>query len=240
MPEKAASVEPGSERWLEAVHESRHDASPSAVAAAVVLVALALFSWHAHWRLLGHELWWIWLVVAAPYVCLSVMLLLGFTHVIRHDRRRDVVIFLLWLVGIFNVGGVALLVVSLLVHSGGEITGRQLLASGGAVLFSDVIAFGLAYWELDSGGPVARALSSEPRRPDFQFPQDENPGLARPGWGPALVDYVYVSVTNSIAFSPTDAMPLTHRAKLFMGLEAGLSALTVLVVAARAINILGG
>jgi hypothetical protein len=83
-------------------------------------------------------------------------------------------------------------------------------------------------------------MASTRTRPDFQFPQDENPGLAAPDWGPALVDYVYVSVTNSIAFSPTDAMPLTHRAKLFMGLEAGLSALTVLVVAARAINILGG
>jgi hypothetical protein len=82
-------------------------------------------------------------------------------------------------------------------------------------------------------------MASSRMQPDFQFPQDENPGLARPEWSPALVDYVYVSVTNSIAFSPTDAMPLTHRAKLFMGLEAGLSALTVLVVAARAINILG-
>ena len=238
MPEKAGSVEPGSERWLEAVHEARHDASPSAVAAAVVLVALALFSWHAHWRLLGHELWWIWLVVAVPYVCLSATLLLGFTRVIRHDRRRDVVIFLLWLVGIFNVGGVALLVVSLLAHSGGEMTGRQLLASGGAVLFSDVIAFGLAYWELDSGGPVARALSSEPRKPDFQFPQDENRELARPNWEPRLWDYVYVSLTNSIAFSPTDSMPLTRDAKRLMAAESVLSGVTILLVAARAVNIL--
>src|SRR6478672_5482319 len=109
MPEEAVSVEPGSERWLEAEHEARRDASPSAVAAAIVLVALALVSWHAHWRLLGHELWWIWLVVAIPYVCLSAVLLLGLTRVIRHDRRREVVIFLLWLAGIFNVGGVALL-----------------------------------------------------------------------------------------------------------------------------------
>ena len=117
--------------------------------------------------------------------------------------------------------------------------GGQLLASAGVVLLTNVLTFSLVFWELDDGGPVARATASDRTRPDFQFPQDENPGLARPDWGPALVDYVYVSVTNSIAFSPTDAMPLTHRAKLFMGLEAGLSALTVLVVAARAINILG-
>jgi hypothetical protein len=67
------------------------------------------------------------------------------------------------------------------------------------VLFTDVIAFGLAFWELDCGGPVARALSTEPRKPDFQFPQDENPQLARGGWAPRLWDYLYVSLTNSIA-----------------------------------------
>jgi hypothetical protein len=86
---------------------------------------------------------------------------------------------------------------------------------------------------------VKRALAGSRKEPDFQFPQDENPQLANPGWRPALFDFLYLSVTNSIAFSPTDAMPLTHRAKLFMGLEAGVSGVTVLVVAARAINILG-
>ena len=98
--------------------------------------------------------------------------------------------------------------------------------------------FGLAYWELDSGGPVARALSSEPRKPDFQFPQDENRELARPSWEPRLWDYVYVSLTNSIAFSPTDSMPLTRDAKRLMAVEAGLSGVTILLVAARAVNIL--
>jgi hypothetical protein len=65
----------------------------------------------------------------------------------------------------------------------------------------------------------------------------ENPALAAPGWAPALVDYVYVSFTNSIAFSPTDAMPLTPRVKLLMLAESAISALTVLLVAARAVNI---
>ena len=73
--------------------------------------------------------------------------------------------------------------------------------------------------------------------PDFQFPQDENAHLAAPGWAPRLKDYLYVALTNSIAFSPTDAMPLTHRAKLFMGVESLIAAVTVLIVAARAVNI---
>jgi hypothetical protein len=65
----------------------------------------------------------------------------------------------------------------------------------------------------------------------------ENPQLAAPGWHPRLLDYVYISFTNSIAFSPTDAMPLSRRAKLLMLTESAISATTILLVAARAVNI---
>ena len=75
-------------------------------------------------------------------------------------------------------------------------------------------------------------------KPDFQFPQDENPQLAREGWTPRLMDYFYVSLTNAMAFSPTDAMPLTRLAKTLMAAESTLSAVTILLVAARAVNIL--
>ncbi len=119
-----------------------------------------------------------------------------------------------------------------------DLTGAQLLASAAVVLVVNVITFALVFWEIDCGGPVARALAERRPTPDFQFPQDENPQLARAGWAPALNDYLYVAVTNSIAFSPTDAMPLTHRAKLFMGIESLIAAVTVLIVAARAVNIL--
>ena len=83
-----------------------------------------------------------------------------------------------------------------------------------------------------------RRLRPNPPLPDFQFPQMENPELAPPAWQPELVDYVYVSFTNSIAFSPTDAMPLTRRVKMMMLAESAISATTVLLVAARAVNIL--
>jgi hypothetical protein len=101
---------------------------------------------------------------------------------------------------------------------------------------TNVIAFGLWYWGLDRGGPVKRLQPDSPS-PDFQFPQMENPQLVAPGWYPELVDYIYVSFTNSIAFSPTDAMPLTRRAKLLMLFESAISAITILLVAARAVNI---
>ncbi len=234
----AAPVSRDPDRFETAVRDTRDEAAPFTLAAAGILVALSLVSKHAHWDFLGHRLWWLWLVVAVPYVCLSATLLFGVGRLVRHDRRREIVIGLLAVVWVFNVLGVVMLVVSLIAHSGVQMTGRQLLFSGGAVWLTDVVAFGLAFWELDCGGPVARALATARRQPDFQFPQDENRPLAREGWTPRLLDYFYVSLTNSIAFSPTDAMPLTHPAKVLMTAESTLSAITVLLVAARAVNIL--
>jgi hypothetical protein len=229
---------PDPDRFRAEAREARDDAAPFALAAAAILIALALVSRHAHWELLGHRLWWMWLVVAAPYVLLATTLLVGLSRLVQHDRRREIVIGLLGLVWFFNVVGVVMLVASLVSHSAIHITGRQLLLSGGVVWLASAIAFGLAFWELDSGGPVARALATERRTPDFQFPQDENPDLARKDWAPRLMDYFYVSLTNAMAFSPTDAMPLTRPAKTIMAAESTLSAVTVLLVAARAVNIL--
>jgi hypothetical protein len=235
----AAATEPaGPERLRAAAREARDDAAPFALVAAAILIALAVVSRHAHWDLLGHPLWWIWLVVAAPYVFLSAALLFGLSRLVRHDRRREIVIGLLTLVWVCNVLGVVVLVVSLVAHSAVHITGRQLLFSGGAMWFTDAVAFGLAFWELDCGGPLARALATTRHKPDFGFPQDDNVHLARDGWAPRLWDYFYVSLTNATAFSPTDAMPLTRPAKVLMAAESTLSALTVLLVAARAVNTL--
>jgi hypothetical protein len=96
--------------------------------------------------------------------------------------------------------------------------------------------FGLWYWAFDRGGPVRRLRPNVPP-PDFQFPQMEDPQLAAPGWRPQLVDYLYVLFTNAIAFSPTDAMPLSRWAKLLMMFESAICVLIVLLVAVRAVNI---
>jgi hypothetical protein len=232
------AVPPDPKRLRAAVREARDDAAPFAFAGLVILVALALVSKRGHWELLGHRLWWIWLIAAAPYAFLSATLYLGEGRLARHPRRREIVIAILALVWVFNVMSVVVLVISLMSPSGVHVTGRQLLVSGGAAWLTDAIAFGLAFWELDSGGPVARAFAPARREPDFQFPQDENAQLAREGWAPRLWDYFYVSLTNATAFSPTDTMPLTRPAKALMAAEATLSAITILLVAARAVNIL--
>jgi uncharacterized membrane protein len=225
------------ERLREAERDARDEAAPFAALVVVALVGLALVSLSAGWRLFEGVGWWVWLVAAAPYAALGLMLEVGLGRVRDRERRRAVVQLLLTTVVLFSLIEVSLLVASLVTSNLG-ISGAQLLQSGATVWLANVVAFGLAFWELDCGGPVRRAMSEERATPDIQFPQDENPRLAAEDWAPRLVDYLYVSTTNSIAFSPTDAMPLSRRMKGLMAIEAAVSVVAVLLIAARAINIL--
>jgi uncharacterized membrane protein len=113
-----------------------------------------------------------------------------------------------------------------------------LLGSGAAVFLTNIIAFGICYWELDRGGPIVRCQVHQPK-PDFMFPQMANPELAPHNWAPKFYDYLYVSVTNVMAFSPTDTMPLARWAKMLMTVQAMVAVSTVALVFARAVNVLG-
>lgn len=113
----------------------------------------------------------------------------------------------------------------------------QLLLTGGAIWLTNVIVFALWYWEFDRGGPIERAAGSQPY-PDFVFPQMMNPELAPVDWESGFVDYLYVSFTNAMAFSPTDAMPMTRWAKLIMLTQSVISVVILVLVIARAVNIL--
>jgi len=124
-----------------------------------------------------------------------------------------------------------------LVKGGAETnSGTALLSAGGIVLISNNIAFGLLYWELDSGGAAARAHRL-PRHPDFAFPQQTAPHLAPPDWRPRFVDYLYVGFTNALAFSPTDTMPLVPWAKIAMTVQSYISIAILGLVIARAVNV---
>ena len=112
-----------------------------------------------------------------------------------------------------------------------------LLAAGGIVWASNVIAFGLLYWELDSGGPAVRAHGL-PAHPDFAFPQQLDPELAPADWRPRFVDYLYLGFTSATAFSPTDTMPLRPWNKLAMMAQSGISLSLLGLVIARAVNVL--
>jgi uncharacterized membrane protein len=114
--------------------------------------------------------------------------------------------------------------------------GRTLVYASVPIWLTNVIAFGLWYWELDRGGPARRLLASH-SRPDFLFPQMGARGCD-PTWTPDFSDYLYTSFTNGTAFSPTDTMPLTGWAKLLMALQSMASLVTVALVVSRAVNIL--
>jgi hypothetical protein len=115
--------------------------------------------------------------------------------------------------------------------------GRALIVSGTLIWLTNVSIFGLWYWEMDRGGPGQRA-EGEDGPPDFLFPQMNDDRVEPANWRPMFIDYLYVSVTNATAFSPTDTMPLSRPAKSVMGLQAVISLLTIGLVVSRAVNIL--
>jgi len=150
-------------------------------------------------------------------------------HSERFRLRRLLAVLLIALVSIANVGSLVLVLHALLY--GGQVSGRNLLSSGVAIYLTNIIIFGLWYWELDN-------VDDEQR--DFLFPQMTATAEAtkQPDWQPAFFDYLYVSITNGSAFSPTDTMPLTHRIKFLMTSQSLISLATIVLVTARAVNIL--
>jgi hypothetical protein len=142
---------------------------------------------------------------------------------------------LIALVILATVTALALLVRAVL--SGELQNGRQLISSGVVIWLTLVIGFALWFWELDRGGPTVRGHPDE-RDPDFLFPQMGTHELGQSSWMPAFLDYLYVSFTNSTAFSPTDTLPLTLRAKGLMLVESLASITTIVMVAGRAVNVL--
>jgi uncharacterized membrane protein len=151
-------------------------------------------------------------------------------------RRRQIAISLIALVSIVNVVSLGLLSHYLL--HGHPRNGPALMFSGIALWGTNVVLFALWYYEVDRGGPVARMLG-EQYYPDFMFMQmtDDGKQYVPPDWKPSLTDYLYLSFTNATAFSPTDTMPLTAAAKWLMSAQALVSLWIVILVVARAVNL---
>jgi hypothetical protein len=215
--------------------ERRWEAAPAVLAIIALQLALALVSLERHWKLWKYP-WWVWIMAVVPETILLFTLAWGSARswLERIGHRRNAAIALLGLMSLETAAALFALVASLV--SGQAGSGGQLLFEGLTIWGTNVIAYGLWFWGLDRGGPVRRR-QPHPPPPDFQFPQMENPKLAAPGWHPRLADYIYVSFTNSIAFSPTDAMPLSRWAKMLMLSESAVSAISILLVTARAVNI---
>jgi hypothetical protein len=214
---------------------------PPAVAVVVALVVYALMP--------PSLLFTSRLVIPVIEVLLLVALVITNPRRMTRETRwsRKLSMVLAGVVILTNLVSLGLLIAAL---STTKESGEHLLLGAMQVWVTNVIGFGLLYWELDRGGPVARGRKRRRDIPaaDWRFSQDENDDavseVARTssktsGWIPVFVDYLYVSVTNSSAFSPTDTMPLSSRAKVLMAIEATAALLTTLLLVARAVSGLG-
>jgi uncharacterized membrane protein len=119
----------------------------------------------------------------------------------------------------------------------GKNFGRELIIAGVLIWLTNFLILALWYWELDRGGPGRRAAGHD-AIPDFLFPQMTDDRIEPIAWRPQFIDYLYVSLTNAMAFSPTDTMPLTPMAKSVMGVQSLVSLVTIGLVVSRAVNIL--
>jgi hypothetical protein len=185
-----------------------------------------------------------WLIPAVEGLLLATLVVVAPARASRQGWRhqRGLVWTILALATLTYLGSLGLLVHYLI--SGGDVGGHSLIGSGIVLWATNVLLFSVVYFALDRGGPLKRHEQTRAQAefwPDFLFPQMANPGFVpvHPGWRPTFLDYLYTSLTNATAFSPTDTLPLTQAAKLLMGTQATAAITTLGLVVARAVNILG-
>ena len=216
---------------------------PSAL---VVVAAIALYALLPEQLILGPRL----VIPALEIVLLAALIAVNPRRMTRDNLfQRTAALTLVGLIAVANAAALFLLLRQLVTTDDAHAV--ELLIAAGQVWLTNVIVYGLAFWELDRGGPVARRRVRRDRLADadWRFSQDENDDAVvevsrtsseRSGWVPIFVDYLYLSVTNSSAFSPTDTMPLTSRAKVLMAVQATAALVVSLLVIARAVGSLGG
>lgn len=182
----------------------------------------------------------IWLSYVVAIAVIAPMAIVTLAVAKMRWLRIERVITLIFFVvaGVGTITGLMYLIHAM-VRRSEEISGLQLLTSSIAFWVINVLIFSLLYWQIDRGGPEAR-LNSASIKPDWLFPQEGAPAEdVPPDWRPVFLDYLFLGFTTATAFSPTDVLPLTSRAKMLMMLESSISLVTIVVVASRAINILG-
>lgn len=179
---------------------------------------------------------WLFLAIIIP---LLAVLIVGDPGRIDRDSRwlRAATGTLIGLISLVNAGAAVRLVIGIIGAVPFTNDADVLLVSGGAVWLTNVIAFGLWYWDLDRGGAAARARGSG-RRAAFVFPEMTNSDYVEPGWYPKFVDYLFLSFATATASSPTDVSAIRPWAKLMMAAQEAISLLGALLVVARAVNIL--
>ena len=149
-------------------------------------------------------------------------------------RLRRITIVLVGLLVLASLWATGLLIYDLITGEGNANEPAELLASGALVWVGNNIVFGVVYWLMDGGGPLTRTKLTVPV--DFAFTQHLSPETRAPGWRPLFLDYLHLGFTNATAFSPTDVMPLSLRAKYAMLVQATIALALFALVVARAVN----
>jgi uncharacterized membrane protein len=180
--------------------------------------------------------WFVKVAAIATLISLAAIPLSGATARWRRIERT-IVLFFIAIVGSGTLAGVASLIREMVMQSK-AIDGLQLLSSSVGIWISNILTFSLLYWQIDRGGPEAR-MNDAGKRPDWLFPQTGVPEDVPPDWRPTFVDYLFLAFTIATAFSPADALPLTSRIKIVIMIESSISLTTIVVIASRAIGILG-
>ncbi|MFI5907150.1 hypothetical protein [Dactylosporangium sp. NPDC051541] len=227
-PGKPPSPLPG---WLRRTEAEQRWPAALVIAVAIVihLVLPADLAPHPRWLLPGLEGAMLLAIVAVNPLQIN-----------RETRvLRPLALAMVGVLTLVTIWSVTLLVRALFRTQGGAVPPAHLLLWGAAIWLTNVIVFALWFWETDRGGPAARADADRPH-PDFLFTQMQVPELAPKDWEPGFFDYLYVAFTNATAFSPTDTLPMSAWAKLLMATESVISLVTVLLVVARAVNVIGG
>jgi hypothetical protein len=171
-----------------------------------------------------------WLVPSIEAVLVVALITSNPTSPAEHRRLRRFAVVIVGVLVAAALWSTAVLIDDLIGGSGVAKHADQLLATGAVVWLGNILAFSLLYWLLDGGGPIARSRGAG--AVDLAFTQHMSPELAPPGWRPVFLDYLHLGFTNATAFSPTDVMPLTHRAKYAMIVQSTVAlALFGLVVA---------
>jgi uncharacterized membrane protein len=226
--EAAASAARGTPAWKRVTDGERR----VQVALAVAVMIFLQVRIPARFSLVA---WWVLPLIEVTLAVIVVVLDPG--RISRTERHlRLLSLAFIAVASLANGWAAAYLVVGLVRGTEGR-SAEGLLTVGGNIWLTNVIIFAIWYWELDRGGPAARAQALR-TTPDFVFPQMTSPELAKPEWEPQFGDYLYLAFTDATAFSPTDVLPYSRWAKLAMGLQAGISIVVAALIIARAVNIL--
>jgi hypothetical protein len=179
-----------------------------------------------------------WLFLVLLVVLLGI-LIIGDPGRIDRDQPwlHNLTSVLIALISVANADAAVRLVVGIIDVSNFTQNAKVLLASGAAIWLSNIIAFALWYWNLDSGGPAARAAGTG-TAPALIFPEMLHPQHVDKDWSPAFVDYFHFSFATATAFSPTDVSAIKPWAKLMLMAESAISLVVGILVVARAVNIL--